>query len=76
VEKVGQVGSANRFAGRLIGDGLDTLLHLVGTTYGDIPRFGREFAHDGTILYPEDAKMAPVALIRTLGGGGSKGCLG
>lgn len=56
------------FHGRLIGGCLDTISHLAGSPYGDIPRFVRESGTVGTILYLENAGMHPTALVRALCG--------
>jgi muramoyltetrapeptide carboxypeptidase LdcA involved in peptidoglycan recycling len=56
------------FRGRLIGGCLDTISHLAGSSYGDIPRFVRESGTVGTILYLENAGMPPTALVRALCG--------
>jgi len=63
-------GSAARagFSGRLIGGCLDTILHLAGSPYGDVPRFVRESGPVGAILYLENAGMGPAALVRALWG--------
>lgn len=52
--------------GRLIGGCLDTLIHLIGTPYGDLPQFIREFKNDGTILYFENCELSPVSVARSL----------
>lgn len=56
------------FSGRLIGGCLDTILHLVGSPYGDVPRFVHESGREGTILFLENAGMCPAALVRALWG--------
>ncbi len=56
------------FSGRLIGGCLDTILHLAGSPYGDVPRFVRESGGDRAILYLENAEMGPAALVRALWG--------
>ncbi len=55
-------------SGRLIGGCLDTILHLAGSPYGDVPRFVRESGGDRAILYLENAEMGPAALVRALWG--------
>lgn len=58
------------FHGRLIGGCLDTLRHLAGTGYGDVPSYiarNRE-RNEGTILYLENCELAPFDLARTLFG--------
>lgn len=55
-----------RFAGRLLGGCLDTVLHLTGTPYGDVPRFVREAGADGALLYLENAEQSPTSVVRAL----------
>jgi len=57
---------AVEFRGRLIGGCLDTIAWLAGSKYGDIPRFIQESGGLGTILYFENAEMAPTGLVRAL----------
>ncbi len=52
--------------GRLIGGCLDTIGHLFGSCYFDIERFSGCYPEQGTILYFENAELAPPALIRVL----------
>lgn len=54
------------FSGRLIGGCLDTIARLVGTSFGDVPRFVREAGSTGVILYFENCEMAPPEVVRTL----------
>lgn len=56
------------FEGRLIGGCLDTVRHLAGTAYGDVPSFtARNRAQsEGTILYLENCELLPFDLARTL----------
>jgi muramoyltetrapeptide carboxypeptidase len=54
------------FEGRLIGGCLDTLKHLVGTPYGDVPGFIRDHAADGVILFLENAGLTPTGVLRAL----------
>jgi muramoyltetrapeptide carboxypeptidase len=50
--------------GRLIGGCLDTLLHLAGTPYGDIPTlYG---ASDGCIMFLENSGLSPDIVSRAL----------
>ena len=56
------------FAGRLIGGCLDTIRHLAGTSFGDVPRFIREHRDEGVILYFENCEMRPCDYARTLQG--------
>lgn len=55
-----------KFSGRLIGGCLDTLVHLVGTPFGDLPRFVSEFSADGVVLYLENCEFSPSHLARAL----------
>ncbi|WP_129339766.1 S66 family peptidase [Cellulomonas endophytica] len=41
--------------GRLIGGCLETVAHLAGTPFGDVPRFAREHAPEGLVVYLESA---------------------
>jgi muramoyltetrapeptide carboxypeptidase len=59
-------GAVAGFAGRLVGGCLDTLMHLAGTPYGDVPGFVRGCGRDGAILYLENAEQSPVAVVRAL----------
>jgi muramoyltetrapeptide carboxypeptidase len=52
--------------GRLIGGCIDTLANLVGTRFGDIPRFVREHRAEGVILFLENCELAPGQLTRAL----------
>jgi muramoyltetrapeptide carboxypeptidase LdcA involved in peptidoglycan recycling len=45
--------------GRLIGGCLDTLSNLVGTRFGDIPRFVRTHQEEGVILFLENCELQP-----------------
>ena len=54
------------FSGRIIGGCLDTVARLVGTSYGQLPKFSSSFRGEGTILYFENCEMAPCELMRTL----------
>jgi muramoyltetrapeptide carboxypeptidase len=54
--------------GRLIGGCIETVRHLAGTPYGDVPRFGREQAPDGLIVYVEAASDDAFAVCRSLHG--------
>lgn len=57
---------AAEFRGRLIGGCLDTIAWLAGSKYGDIPRFIQESGSRGTVLYLENAEMAPPCMVRAL----------
>ncbi len=45
--------------GRLIGGCLDTLVNLVGTRFGDVPRFVRQHRDEGVLLFLENCELAP-----------------
>jgi muramoyltetrapeptide carboxypeptidase len=53
-------------SGRLIGGCLDTLMHLAGAPFGDVPGFVRRCGDDGAIVYLENADMGPADLLRAL----------
>jgi muramoyltetrapeptide carboxypeptidase len=55
-----------RFSGRLVGGCLDTLMHLAGTPFCDVPRFVRDAGSDGTIVYLENAEQSPTGVVRAL----------
>lgn len=55
-----------KIEGRLIGGCLDTIVHLVGTPYGDLPNFASKFSSDGTILYLENCELTPCQVARSL----------
>lgn len=61
-------GDAAEFSGRLIGGCLDTIRHLAGSPYGDVPRFIAAHRAEGVILYFENAEMRPCDYARTLEG--------
>ena len=52
--------------GRLVGGCLDTLVHLAGTAFGDVPGFVDAHRADGTVLFLENAELSPTALVRAL----------
>jgi len=52
--------------GRLIGGCLETVSLLAGTPYGDVPRFAREHAPEGTLVYLEAAGSDSVTVLRML----------
>src|SRR5690606_15494818 len=62
--------SAVVFDGRLIGGCVDTLRHLAGTAYGDVPGYvaRNRRRNEATILYLENCELAPFDLGRTLSG--------
>lgn len=53
-------------SGRLIGGCLDTLMHLSGSKFGDVPSFVRRCGDEGAIVYLENAEMRPTELLRAL----------
>ncbi|NCN27741.1 LD-carboxypeptidase [bacterium] len=55
-----------KISGRLIGGCMDTLVHLVGTPYGDLPSFVSKHSQDGTILYLENCELTPCNFARSL----------
>ena len=54
------------FKGRLIGGCIDTLMHLAGSAFGNVPVFVRDCGAEGAILYLENAEMSPTELVRAL----------
>lgn len=54
------------FSGRLIGGCIDTLMHLAGTTHGDVAAFIARHRADGVILFLENAELSPTGLVRAL----------
>jgi muramoyltetrapeptide carboxypeptidase len=56
--------AAVRLEGRLIGGCLDTLLHLAGSGFGDVPAFVRQAGSEGALLYLENAELSPTAFVR------------
>lgn len=57
---------AVRMQGRLIGGCIDTVMHLAGTPFGDVPGFVRRAADDGAILYLENSGLSPTDWVRAL----------
>jgi muramoyltetrapeptide carboxypeptidase len=55
-----------KFSGRIIGGCLDTLMHLVGTPFGDLPSFVRKFQDEGVVLYLENCEMNASTVARAL----------
>jgi muramoyltetrapeptide carboxypeptidase LdcA involved in peptidoglycan recycling len=55
-----------RLQGRLIGGCIDTVMHLAGTPYGDVPAFVRRAGADGALLYLENSGMSPTDWVRAL----------
>jgi len=64
----GRLGSEEPcgFSGRLIGGCLDTVVHLVGTPYGNLPAFIQRQAADGVILFLENCELTPCQVARSL----------
>lgn len=54
--------------GRLIGGCLETLGHLAGTPFGDVPAFGGEQADEGLVVYLEAAQADAFSTCRSLHG--------
>ncbi len=54
------------FSGRLIGGCIDTLMHLAGSAFGNVPGFVQRCGSEGAILYLENAELSPTALVRAL----------
>ena len=54
------------FSGRLIGGCLDTVSHLIGTSYGDLHKFKDSYRADGVIFYFENVEMPPLTMARAL----------
>lgn len=59
-------GRPLRARGRLVGGCLDTISNLAGTRFGDVPRFVRESAADGVILFLENCELQPGQAARAL----------
>jgi len=53
-------------SGRLIGGCLETVSLLAGTPYGDVPRFAREHAPEGTLVYLEASSSDSISVLRML----------
>lgn len=53
-------------SGRLVGGCLESVSHLVGTPFGDVPAFAREHAPEGTIVYVECAESDAADTTRRL----------
>jgi muramoyltetrapeptide carboxypeptidase len=52
--------------GRLLGGCLDVIRHLIGTPYGDVSKFRKQFVNDEPVLwYFENVEMNSTALRRT-----------
>jgi muramoyltetrapeptide carboxypeptidase len=59
-------GRALHVRGRLIGGCLDTISCLAGTRFGDVPRFVREHAEQGVIVFLENCELSPGQATRAL----------
>lgn len=56
-----------KVSGRLIGGCLDVICRLVGTPYGNVPRFSRDYcADDGIIFYAENCDLSAEEVYRAL----------
>ena len=55
-------------SGRLVGGCIETVAHLAGTPYGDVPAFGREHADEGLLVYLEAAEHGSYDVCRALHG--------
>ncbi len=53
-------------SGRLIGGCLDTISMLPGSRFGDVPKFAREYAADGLLVYLENCDYVTPAMTRAL----------
>jgi muramoyltetrapeptide carboxypeptidase LdcA involved in peptidoglycan recycling len=58
--------ASERFAGRVIGGCLDTLVHLAGTPYGKLPEWIARHRDPGVVLFLENCELTPVAVARSL----------
>ncbi|MBB2921186.1 S66 peptidase family protein [Cellulomonas cellasea] len=54
--------------GRLVGGCLETVTHLVGSPYGDVPAFVREHAPEGVVVYVEASEDNAFGAARRLHG--------
>lgn len=62
-----QKESVLKMRGRLIGGCIDTIRNLIGTPYGNLPKFCQEYAQDeGIILYLENCNLDPMQFLRSL----------
>ncbi|MCW2777872.1 MAG: Peptidase LD-carboxypeptidase [Frankiales bacterium] len=55
-------------SGRLLGGCLETVVHLTGSRYGDVPRFVREHAPEGLVVHLEVAESSALDACRMLHG--------
>jgi muramoyltetrapeptide carboxypeptidase len=63
-----RTGDEVTMRGRLVGGCLDTLMHLQGTPFADVPGFIRGCSDDGAIVYLENAEQTPSGVLRALHG--------
>ena len=61
-------GGALDVSGRLVGGCIETVAHLAGTPYGDVPAFGRAHPEDGLLVYLEAAEHGSYDIGRALHG--------
>lgn len=61
-------GDEIEVSGRLIGGCIETIHHLAGTPFGDVPAFGQQYAEGGLILYLEAAEAPALEICRGLHG--------
>ena len=54
------------FRGRLVGGCIDTLMHLAGSAFGNVPEFVQRCGAEGAILYLGNAGLSPTELVRAL----------
>lgn len=54
--------------GRLVGGCVETICHLAGSPWGDVPAFGRAHAEDGLLLYLEASEGDAATICRHLHG--------
>ncbi len=60
-------GRKERVEGRLLGGCIDVIRHLIGTPYGDVAQFRKQFLNDEPVLwYLENCEMNTTDLRRTL----------
>jgi muramoyltetrapeptide carboxypeptidase len=52
--------------GRVIGGCLDTLTHLIGTSYGNLDKFKKLAGDDGVVFYFENVESSPCGIARIL----------
>ena len=67
-------GSVVQFSGRLIGGCIDSLMHVAGSDFGNVPQFVQRCGAEGAILYLENAKChRPSWCVRCTACGGQAG---